>query len=501
MAKTMEERHQEQVNEKRYQDLYALSRAAVATFLLVFWALVACTPLFKEHPVSMGLIATLMTGLSLVRFFTARHVATAYKERPLFWNRFFAFTTITSGVLWGGFNVMVIQWFGISSPYSLYSIIMTCGLVSGSVVSLAPSFGLLAGYLVLLLAPLAFWGLFTGEVAIFVVFSIFTLGMVSVGKKTSASYQTNDENSVLLDERTAAIALLVQDLTEKAAGLTGTSKGLRNVSEEMVAASEETSTHIHGVKDDASAMQGNTASISAAVEQASQNMEITSTSMEEMSGAVTEISGQSAKALAITAQGVARAKEASEKIAHLDQASQEIGKITEVITEISEQTNLLALNATIEAARAGDAGKGFAVVANEIKELARQTAEATQGIRGQVGGIQGATKVSSQQIGLIGEVIADIDELVNGVAAAIEEQSVSTQEIDRNVGEMNKGMGEITVKAAESSLASDTILDRIAHAASQTQGNLDNSRLVMESAKEILNMADDLNLAVSRLSA
>lgn len=497
----IDEKYNAQVNEKKYQDLFSLSRSSVVAFLVVFWALVGLTPLMKEHTVVTACFAVVFSGLSIVRLLATRRVAVTYQEKPLFWNRFFAVSIMVSGLLWGGFTVLVINWFGSDSHYSLYAIVMTCGLVSGSVVSLSPAFNLLAGYMTLLLGPVFVWGMVTGEWALGLIFLIFNLAMIGIGKKTNVSYRKNIENAVLLDERTAAISLLVNDLTDKAKNLTGTSKGLRDTSEEMVGASEETTSQIQGVESDASAMRENAASISAAVEQASRNMEITSTSMEEMSGAVTEIAGQSARALEITAQGVVRADEASEKITRLHEAAREIGKITEVITDISEQTNLLALNATIEAARAGDAGKGFAVVANEIKELARQTSEATNGIRSRVGGIQSATADSAHQIHRIAEVIADIDEIVNGVAAAIEEQSASTLEIDRNVGEMTRGMNDITSKAAETNLASETILERIEHAATQTRGNLDNSRRVTDWAKEVLDMADALNHAVSRLSA
>lgn len=494
-------KHSARVNEKKYQDLYSYSRSSVIAFLVIFWILIGITPLMKAHMAVTILYAVVVTAVSLSRIFAAGHVAVSYQENPLFWNRFFSVASMASGILWGTFAVLVTNWFGSSSPYSLYSMVMTCGLVSGSVVSLSPSFALMSGYLTLLLIPVSLWGFVSGEWTFGFVFLFFNLAMIGIGKKTNASYQTNIENAVLLEERTAAISLLVQDLTEKAGDLTGTSKALRDISEEMVGASEETSSQIQGIESDASAMQKNTASISAAVHQASRNMGTTSNSMEEMASAVTEIAGQSARALEITAQGVARAAEASEKIKRLDEAAREIGNITQVITDISEQTNLLALNATIEAARAGEAGKGFAVVAHEIKELARQTAEATNGIRSRVGGIQGATADSTQQIKRIADVIVDIDAIVNGVAAAIEEQSATTREIDRNVGEVSLGMNEITAKASDSNVASEKMLGRIEQAATQTRGNLDNSRRVKDRAKEVLDLADALNQAVQRLSA
>ncbi|WP_300667570.1 methyl-accepting chemotaxis protein [Desulfoluna sp.] len=496
----IERQHRDQVNEKKYQDLYSLSGAAVVAFFVIFCILLGVTPIAKEHSGLAGCFSLAIIIMCGVRLAASRQVEDAYEGNPEFWNHFFVISTIVSGLLWGVLESCVIHWYGVTSAYSVYSMVMTCGLVGGCVISLAPDYKLLAGYVLCLVGPVILLTGVTMDWAIALVFFVYLLGMISVGKKTNASYRLNIENSVLLDERASAISLLVHELSEKGENLTGTSKALRDISEEMVGASEETSSQIHGVKSDASVMRENLASISAAVEQASGNMDTTSISMKEMADAVTEIAGQSSRALEITAQGVLRAEEASVKITRLDEAAREIGKITEVITEISEQTNLLALNATIEAARAGEAGKGFAVVANEIKELARQTAEATSGIRGQVGGIQDAAADSAKQIGLIAHVITDIDAIVNGVAAAIEEQTASTREVDLNVGEMSGGMGDITSKAAESNHASENILGRIEQAATQTRGNLQNSRRVMDRAKEVLDMADALNEAVGRLS-
>jgi methyl-accepting chemotaxis protein len=130
-------------------------------------------------------------------------------------------------------------------------------------------------------------------------------------------------------------------------------------------------------------------------------------------------------------------------IAKLGQSSAEIGHVVKVITSIAEQTNLLALNATIEAARAGEAGKGFAVVANEVKELAKQTAEATEDISQKITAIQDDTQAAVTAIGQIGGVIHQINDIANTIASAVEEQSVTTSEIGRNVEEASKGSSEI----------------------------------------------------------
>ena len=129
----------------------------------------------------------------------------------------------------------------------------------------------------------------------------------------------------------------------------------------------------------------------------------------------------------------------------------EIGKVTETISEISSQTNLLALNATIEAARAGAAGKGFAVVAGEIKALAQQTATATEDIKSRISGVQNSTSSGIAEIEKISRVIFEVSDIVGSIAAAIEEQTVSTKDIARNIAEASFGVNDVNERIAQSS--------------------------------------------------
>jgi methyl-accepting chemotaxis protein len=146
----------------------------------------------------------------------------------------------------------------------------------------------------------------------------------------------------------------------------------------------------------------------------------------------------------------------------LGAAANSIGKVIETITDISEQVNLLALNATIEAARAGEAGKGFAVVANEIKELAKQTAAATQDIKEKIEGIQGTTSMTVGQITEITQVINDVNDVVGNIATAVEQQSAATKEIATNVAQASQGIQEVNENVNQSSSVSGEISRDIA---------------------------------------
>jgi methyl-accepting chemotaxis protein len=179
--------------------------------------------------------------------------------------------------------------------------------------------------------------------------------------------------------------------------------------------------------------------VAAASEEASANVQSVASATEEMTSSVNEISRQVQESSKIAGDAVKQAQETDARINELSQAAGRIGDVVKLITAIAEQTNLLALNATIEAARAGEAGRGFAVVASEVKQLASQTAKATEEISAQIAGMQTATQDSVAAIKTIGGTIGRISEIASTIAAAVEEQGAATQEIARNVGEAAKG--------------------------------------------------------------
>ena len=187
---------------------------------------------------------------------------------------------------------------------------------------------------------------------------------------------------------------------------------------------------------------------SAAAEEASSNVQTVASAAEELSSSISEISRQVSQSTQIAGTAVAEVEGANHKVQGLADAANKIGEVVALITDIADQTNLLALNATIEAARAGEAGKGFAVVASEVKNLANQTAKATEEISSQIGGIQGATQEAVEAIGSIGGIINQMNEIASTIAAAVEEQGAATQEIARNVEQASSGTAEVSSNIA-----------------------------------------------------
>ena len=215
----------------------------------------------------------------------------------------------------------------------------------------------------------------------------------------------------------------------QASSLASSAEELTAVSGQMASNAEETATQANVV--------------SAASEQVSKNVTVVASGSDQMQTSIREISKSANEAAKVAKTAVGVAENTNATIAKLGDSSVEIGKVIKVITSIAQQTNLLALNATIEAARAGEAGKGFAVVANEVKELAKETAKATEEIGQKIEAIQGDTKGAVQAIGEISAIINQINDISNNIASAVEEQTVTTNEIGRNVGEAAKGTGEI----------------------------------------------------------
>ena len=225
---------------------------------------------------------------------------------------------------------------------------------------------------------------------------------------------------------------VVQSIADTAGHVASASEELSATSQQISANSEETS-----------AQAG---TVTQATQQVSQNLQSVSTGAEEMTSTIQSIATNAHEAATVAANAVQTAQAANANVAKLGASSAEIGAVIKVITSIAQQTNLLALNATIEAARAGEAGKGFAVVANEVKELAKQTAKATEDISRKITAIQTDTQGAVEAIGTISGVISQINDISGTIATAVEEQSATTNEMTRNVADAAKGSGEITQK-------------------------------------------------------
>ena len=291
---------------------------------------------------------------------------------------------------------------------------------------------------------------------------------------------------------------MIQEIALNAGQLRESSSQLSDLSAQMSQGAgnmSSRSTTVAGAAEEMSATMG---SVAAASEQAASNLHIVAAAAEQMTASVAEIAANSEKARSITEQAVGQATDASQRVNHLGNAAAAISKVTEVITEISDQTNLLALNATIEAARAGEAGKGFAVVANEIKELAGQTARATQDIKNKIDDIQQSTRLTVDEIGQISQVIGNVNDTVGIIATAVEEQSSTTREIADNIAQASQGIQDVNEKVAQSSLVSNDIAGNINQVNSDAGAITDSSSLVKINAEELAKLASDLNTVVSR---
>ena len=270
---------------------------------------------------------------------------------------------------------------------------------------------------------------------------------------------------------------MVDGLRKSMGSVAQNAQSLSSSSEELSAVSTQVSSNA-----EETASQANV--VSAAAEQVSKNVATVATGAEEMGSSIREIAKNAAEAAKVANHAATVADNTNAKVAKLGESSIEIGNVIKVITSIAEQTNLLALNATIEAARAGEAGKGFAVVANEVKELAKQTAKATEDIGTKIKTIQGDTQGAVSAIQEIAAIIKQINGLQTIIASSVEEQSATTNEISKNVAEAAQGAAEIAKNIGSVSQA----------AKSTTEGAGQTSI----AARELASLAGDLTRVVNQ---
>ncbi len=272
---------------------------------------------------------------------------------------------------------------------------------------------------------------------------------------------------------------LLGDLRTSIRSIDQTTQHLAKASEKLQGVSKDMTTNATSTATQANAVSNSS-------EQVDLNVQTVASSVEELGVSIVEISKSATNAAEVATHAVQVTQETNTMITKLGESSAEIGKVIKVINSIAQQTNLLALNATIEAARAGEAGKGFAVVANEVKELAKKTAVASEDIGHKLETIQTDTSGAIRAIGEISQIINQINDIQNTIASAVEEQTATTNEIGRSVTQAAQG--------------TNTIAQSIGLVASAAQQTTDGAQMTDGYAKELASMADELQGLVGRFA-
>lgn len=254
---------------------------------------------------------------------------------------------------------------------------------------------------------------------------------------------------------------IIGQIADNAKTIASSATELTSTAQQLASGAEQTTNQSSTVASAAEEMSTNMSNMASSTEQMSANVKTVAAAIEEMTASIADVARNAEQAAGVADNAAQLAHSSNESMGTLDSAAAEIGKVIETIQDIAEQTNLLALNATIEAARAGDAGKGFAVVATEVKELAKQSAQATEDIRHRIEAIQSSTGTAVRSIGEIGSVIQQVNEVSRTIASSTDQQTTATREISQNIAQTASAADLVSTGVAESAAASQEITQNI----------------------------------------
>ena len=319
-----------------------------------------------------------------------------------------------------------------------------------------------------------------------------------------AELNQKDELGILAIAINGSIARLratIATITATTAKLQQSAASLTDVARTEAAGAEETNAQATSVASAGEQLATNAKLMAGSAEEINSSASTVAAAIEEMSASIQEVARNCAKESHIAQQADVQARGTRNVMAKLDESANEIGKVVELINRIAEQTNLLALNATIEAASAGDAGRGFAVVANEVKELARQSATATEEIRAQISLIQENAGNSTRAIDEVASVIQEVSSIASSIAAAVEEQSATTSEIVRTLHTVTSATSTLSENVRQTANASSEVSRNI-HGVSDAAAEASRGAVqVSSSARELTSLAADLAKATSQFKS